>query len=526
MKFFSALLVLASIAALGSAAVTATVRGKASNGLPALPKYPSLLQVSARPWLYELSQTRGKAIHSLRDIPDDVFTSIQALGFDMLWVMGVWSVGPYGVAHDRSDPELVKGFKALLPDYTPSDVIGSPYAIVNYTCNSELCPGGDSDLIWLRKKLNSLGIRLMLDFVPNHSALDSPWMSQNISLYVRAPPGQQPPYDPSRYYTNGVAYGNMVYSAAWTDVGQLNYWNPATRAHMSQQLTRVASFADAIRCDMAYIVLNDPFQQQWSSELSAWGWKRPADEFWPAAIANAKAAYPGTIFLAEVYGDYFQALQAQGFDFTYDKELLDRLRSGHLDNLRGWISYMQPWQNHLCRFLENHDDNRAVSMFGGSVQRTDAAALVAYTLPGLRFFFQDQWHGLANKLDVHLRRSATEAHSQEAHTFYEKLASILASPAFRDGTWTNLQATGPDAWRLVAWSWAHKDSGEKRLVVVDFSEVAAGGAVVVPDVSGSGTVTITELMSGTQYQRSAEEMRSSGLYVILDKFSGQIFSYK
>lgn len=512
MKLLFALSMLAA-AALGGSTV--------HNGLPTLPKYPSVLQLSARPWLYELSQSRGKTIRAFRDIPDDVFTQIKTLGFDMVWMMGVWSVGPYGVKHDRTDAGLVQGFKSLLPDYTEADVIGSPYAITNYTCNPELCPSGDSDLVWLRKRLNNLGIRLMLDFVPNHSALDSPWIESNIDYYIRAPQGTS---DPARYFTNGVAFGNMQYSSAWTDVGQLNYWNPALRKHMTEQLIKVASFADGIRCDMAYIILNDPFQAQWSTELNAWGWSRPSDEFWTSAIKAAKAAYPGTVFLAEVYGDYFIPLQQQGFDFTYDKEMLDRLVNGHLDNLRGWISYMTPYQDHVCRFLENHDDNRAVERFG-SVTRTDAAALVAYTLPGLRFFFQDQWHGLTKKLDVHLRRSASEAYSDEAYQFYLKLKNILSSPVFRDGTWTNLQVSGGDSWRLVAWSWANKETGEKRLVVVNYSDVLAGGSVKVSDVSGSGTVKITELLSGVTYDRNAEEMRSTGLNVVINQYSGQIFSY-
>ena len=106
-----------------------------------------------------------------------------------------------------------------------------------------------------------------------------------------------------------------------------------------------------------------------------------------------------------------------------------------------------------------------------------------------------------------------------------KLKSIISSSVFRDGTWTNLQVSGSESWRLVAWSWAHKETGEKRLVVVNYSTELAGGSVVVPDVSGSGTVTINELISGATYSRNAEEMRSTGLNVVINAYSGQIFSY-
>ena len=66
-----------------------------------IPKNPTLLQVSARPWLYQLSQERGTTIKSFKQIPDDVFDSIKARGFDFLWVMGVWDVGKIGRASCR-----------------------------------------------------------------------------------------------------------------------------------------------------------------------------------------------------------------------------------------------------------------------------------------------------------------------------------------------------------------------------------------------------------------------------------------
>lgn len=53
------------------------------------------------------------------------------------------------------------------------DIIGSPYAIVDYVCNKEF--GSNEDIVNLRKKLNSMGMKLMLDFVPNHSAVDAPY---------------------------------------------------------------------------------------------------------------------------------------------------------------------------------------------------------------------------------------------------------------------------------------------------------------------------------------------------------------
>ena len=57
----------------------------------------------------------------------------------MIWMMGVWQLGDYGLAIDKS-----KDYSSVLPDCTEDDIIGSPYAIVSYTCNSQI--GSDSDL--------------------------------------------------------------------------------------------------------------------------------------------------------------------------------------------------------------------------------------------------------------------------------------------------------------------------------------------------------------------------------------------
>jgi hypothetical protein len=496
-----------------------------SLGAPVLPRYPSVFEISTRPWLHALSAQYGRRITTLRDIPLAEFSALRARGVDIVWLMGVWHLGPYGLRHDREDTAALAHYRSLLPDFTIEDVIGSPYAPTNYTCNPEL--GTDTDIAWLRDRLHELGLLLMLDFVPNHSACDSPWMDgaapAGVELYVRAPKGQAPPYDPAKYMSNGAAYGSCPGSSPWTDVAQLNYWNPATRKLMTEQLIRVATLADAVRCDMAYIVLNDLFQQTWATQLASWGWQKPAREFWADAIPAARKANPSVRFLAEVYGESnVLALHALGFDWCYDKDLLDRLKSGNLDNTRGWVAWSGSFAAKLARFTENHDEDRAVAVFG-SVTRSNAAALATYTLPGLRFYFQGQWSGFANKLDVHLRRAKAESGSAQTIELYNRLLPILNQPVFRDGAYTYLTLKGDDSWRLMGWRWS--GSNQKRLVVVNFSDVRAGCQVVVSDVAGSGTITIAELLSGEKYDRSADEMRGTGLTVVIDAWSAQIFSY-
>jgi len=97
----------------------------------------------------------------------------------------------------------------MISDFTLEDIIGSPYAVTQFSCNPQL--GTDDDIRSLRKTLNGMGLKLMLDFVPNHSAVDSPYTTSNIDWYVRAPKGSQPPYDSSKYLPNGISYGSTIY---------------------------------------------------------------------------------------------------------------------------------------------------------------------------------------------------------------------------------------------------------------------------------------------------------------------------
>jgi len=103
------------------------------------------------------------------------------------------------------------------------DIIGSPYAIVDFTCNPEL--GTDEDIIELRAKLNAMGLKLMLDFVPNHSAVDSAYTETHPEYYIRAPKGSSAPYDSSKYLPNGISYGGDLYDGFWKDTAQWNYFN-------------------------------------------------------------------------------------------------------------------------------------------------------------------------------------------------------------------------------------------------------------------------------------------------------------
>ncbi|KAN0012235.1 hypothetical protein ACTFIU_007533 [Dictyostelium citrinum] len=484
-----------------------------------------MYEVSTRPWMYNLSITYNTPINTISDIPFEEFENIKSMGFDMIWMMGVWELGEYGLNYDQTNGPLLQHYAQVLPGYTQADIIGSPYAVTNYSVNPQI--GLEQDLIELRKKLNAIGLLLMLDFVPNHTAVDAEWTTTEMDYYIRAPQGTPTPYDNNTYLPNGIAYGSAGWGGSWFDTAQLNYWNPNCVKARIQQLLTVASFADAIRCDMAYLLLNSLFGSNWATQLQSWGYEQPAQEFWTVAIDIVKQEYPDIIFLAEVYHPYEENLQQVGFDYTYDKMLHDILNGGDMNAVRAWISgHSKQFTTHSAHFISNHDEPRGANFFG-SWWRSDAAALITYTLPGLRFFWWGDFQGYSNQLDVHLRREQSEPAIADAMAFYQTLTSIVSDPVFKNGEFTYLNCTNDqESWNLVAYKWTYQN--ERRLCVLNFSDQQGTGNIILDDaepINGNDTIPVTDLLSNTTYYRSSEQMRTTGLYVIINSWYGQIFKY-
>src|SRR5262249_52006879 len=146
------------------------------------PHYQSLYQVNSRVWLTELSQKLGR-VATLDDIPDRELDRLAQMGFDWIWFLSVWRTGLAGQRVSRANPEWRKEFEATLPDLREEDIAGSGFAITGYTVHESL--GGDQALARLRERLRKRGLRLVLDFAPNHTALDHPWVEDHPEYYIR-----------------------------------------------------------------------------------------------------------------------------------------------------------------------------------------------------------------------------------------------------------------------------------------------------------------------------------------------------
>src|SRR4029434_4164073 len=173
---------------------------------------------------------------------------------------------------------------------------------------------------------------------------------------------------------------------------------------------------------MAMLVLPDVFERTWGIR---------ADRFWPKATESVRRKHPNFLFMAEVYWDLEWTMQQQGFHYAYDKEMCARFREGRTRRLREHSHAEPDYQNKLARFLENHDEPRAAATFSPEVH--EAAAVITFLSPGLRFFHQGQFQGRKKRISPHLVRGPEEPIDQRLEQFYDRLLPVLRQPVVRDG---------------------------------------------------------------------------------------------
>lgn len=223
----------------------------------------------------------------------------------------------------------------------------------------------------MRQRLAQRGMKLMLDFVPNHTAVDAPWSEAEPKRYILCDDGDGAQCVQRGDYT--IHFGGDYYNKGWTDTIQLNYWNEDAVSAMSAALSRVAAAADWVRCDMAHDVLNAEVAKTWGTTLRAQGYSAPTQDFWNVALPAARSASPGVSAVAEAYNYGFTSppetrylVEHSGFDAAYQKGLLDKLKANNLDDLRAYVQATPLHEG--VHFTENHDEPRAAAALGGTAQ--------------------------------------------------------------------------------------------------------------------------------------------------------------
>jgi hypothetical protein len=376
--------------------------------------------------IYEIN-TRAHC-RSFADITDSELVEISRLGFDAIWPMGVWQIS-----------EGARRLSKVISE----DYEGSPYAIPDYRFNSDL--GGKTGFRAMVKRARVAGLKVIVDFVSNHMAIDSPWISKHPDFFIRNNPAVRERTTGDYFlHKSGevVAFGRDPYFPPWHDTSQLDYTSAGLRSHMIEVLKWISRHADGVRCDMAMLVLRDYIRQYWYPRASdSWLTERMPGEFWREAIDSVKESAPNFIFIAEAYWDKEEYLLNLGFDLVYEKKLYDGLVSGNIQLINERLSRpLEPLRASLC-FTENHDEPRIASLF--SRARNLAAAALILSLPSSVLIHDGQMEGKREKLPVQrlhpLHDEPVDATIKIAYTY---LLQATSEEVFRAGSFAMFEG-GP-----------------------------------------------------------------------------------
>lgn len=363
---------------------------------------------------------------------------IKSLGTDVIWLMPIM---PSGVKNSKTDT-------------TGNQQMGSPYAVANYTAVNPSM-GTDADFAKLVDTAHGLGMKVVLDWVGNHTAWDNPWITQHPDWYTHD------------------SQGNITWPAGtdWTDVADLNYDSPGLRAAMTDALKYwVTKFnIDGYRCDYANGVPTD---------------------FWDSATVAVNAIKP-LWWLAENQDQ--TDLLYNSFSANYNWQLLGALNTvGNRDNTLFALSNAvmnYPVGTYPMNFITNHDEN---SWNGTEFQRLGNAvkesAVITFTAPGVPLIYNGQEIGMTKQLAFFSKDQipwATDAYAQSWTAFYSKLIKLRKlNPAL----WSGLAGGGTtfltnnDAKTL---SFARTKGTSKVIILVNMSQKAVAPKVSFGKLAGS-----------------------------------------
>jgi len=487
---------------------------------PRLRDNPHLYEINTWAWLEGLSRGAGRTI-TLATVPDAEWDNLARLGFDVIWLMGVWRRSPASRQIALAEPGNRPLYDRALPGWTPSDVIGSPYAVAEYAPDPRI--GTWEALDAARAKLRARGVALFLDFVGNHTALDHSWTSEHPDFYVQGT-SEDAAKAPESFHRINAAGGPVFLALAkdpyfppWKDAAQLNHFSAEMRAAQLADLRTIAAHCDGVRCDMAMLQLNDIFLDQWRRFLKSAA--APKTEFWTAA----RRAVPDLILLAEAYWGTEQRLLDLGFSFAYDKGFYDALRDAKPAEIHSRLAAAPALQSHFARFLENHDEPRCAAIFGKL--RLPGAATLMGTAPGMRFYDQGELEGRSVYLPITLRVQAEAPPDSAIAGLFAKILRITNDEAFHAGAWGLLPivAEGDStAGNLEVYEWRSANSW--KLIVVNLSGNTAQGRVRLGDgISPSTQYVFHDQLNEVRYERSGEELHSAGLFIRREAFQAHLF---
>ena len=484
------------------------------------PKNPKIYEINTWQWLYYLSEKYGQKI-TLENVPIEIIEK-ELTRFDAVWAMGIWERSPKSKEIALQHKGILNECEKTLRYFSTNDIIGSPYAIHHYSVDSYF--GGVKALEKFRELLAEYKILLILDFVPNHVARDHIWTLEKSNLFVKGDINDLLT-KPDEFFSIGgeiYAHGKDPYFPPWTDTIQINAFSLDAREKALKTLQLIAKQCDGVRCDMAMLVMNDIFKNTWGERVGP----PPDKDYWEDIIPSIKSDFPDFKFIGEVYWDLEWELIKQGFDFCYDKKLYDRLKEKNVDKIKEHLQADLNYQQHLIRFIENHDEQRAIKTLGE--EPSMAAATLILTLLGGKLIFNGQMKGWEVHIPVQLRRGSDESDNEKVKRYYDKMMKIIDRFKIENWSLCEIKTIGGGDLsykNLIAYTWRKDD--ERKLIVINYSQNHSKAHVIIKDLKyGIKDWCFKDLYHNKEYVYNGKDLDEFGLYVELNPWNFHLFDIK
>lgn len=489
-------------------------------------------QIDIREFIFRLSSERNKNI-LINEVPDEFFLELKKLGVEFLWILGIYEPSEVSRNISISMKELHKKYFESLPDWKAEDVIGSPYAVTQYKIAKVF--GGEAAYKKLREKLKKkFNLKIILDYVPNHFAIDSPIVLKHPEFFIQATENKGN-INKDEFITlriNGkeyvFAHGKEPYSPVWKDTLQLDYRSKRVQDFMIKELLKLSKKCDGVRCDMSMLLLSDIFFNNWKNYPLPDDYVPAAKEFWYETINKVKKQNPEFIFIGEVYWSRENDLLDLGFDYVYEKKLYDMLINHRVDIINEYIKRVFPYQRKRFLFIENHDEQRAAYVF--SPEKLKAVATLIYTLPSMKLIYDGQLEGKKFHHAIQLRRLQKETPNSELKIFYKRLFDSIKKSSITNGFFKFLQPIpawegNPAYYNFVTFLYEDENL-KKDLVVINLSPYQSQCRVRIDSYDLIGKkFLIKDRLSDEEYLREGDEMFNKGLYLDVKPYQSQIFEF-
>ena len=401
-----------------------------------------LIAKSVYVWLDQLSKTYGREVRRLDQIPDEELDILARRGFTALWLIGLW--------------ERSRASKRVKQICGNPEAEASAYSITHYDIAENL--GGWSALYNLKERCLKRGILLASDMVPNHTGIDSSWVTEHPDWFVQLPHPPFPSYSytginlsdnphvglflEDHYYdrtdaavtfkwvdfntgeTRYIYHGNDGTSMPWNDTAQINFLHPEAREAVIQTILHVARNFPIIRFDAAMIMAKKHYQRLWFPEPGSGGdipsraeqgmtkeeFNRALPkEFWREVVDRIAVEAPDTLLLAEAFWmmeGYF--VRSLGMHRVYNSAFMNMLKqednAKYRTTIKNTIEFDPGILNRFVNFMNNPDEETAVAQFGKGDKYFGICTMMV-TMPGLPMIGHGQIEGFAEKYGMEYSRA-------------------------------------------------------------------------------------------------------------------------